>query len=88
MNSGTFKSSPDFPFNFPSYEDWIEVARQELEGADPNEKLSLKKENLEIFAFYTADQKEKKSSPSLKASSSVVHSVLSTGSRNVAYFLA
>ncbi len=68
MNSGTFKSSPDFPFNFPSYEDWIEVARQELEGADPNEKLSLKKENLEICAFYTADQKEKKSSPSLKAS--------------------
>jgi methylmalonyl-CoA mutase len=69
MNSGIFKSSPDFPFSFPSYEDWLEVARQELEGANPNEKLSLKKGNLEIRPFYTPDQKEKSSHSLLKASS-------------------
>lgn len=69
MNSGTFKSSPNFPFNYPSYEDWVEVARQELEGAHPNEKLSLKKGNLEIRSFYTADQKEEINYSPLKASS-------------------
>lgn len=69
MNSGTFKSSLNFPFDFPSYEDWVEVARQELEGNDPNEKLSLKKGNLEIHPFYTADQKDKINHSTLKASS-------------------
>lgn len=69
MNSGTFKSSPDFPFSFPSYEDWVNVASQELEGGDPNEKLSLKKGNLEIRPFYANDQKEKSSYSLLKASS-------------------
>jgi len=73
MNSGTLKDSPNFPFNFPSYEDWVAVARQELEGADPNEKLSLKKGNLEIHPFYTADQNEKNNYPPLKASSNLYY---------------
>ncbi len=69
MNFGISKSSPGFSFNFPSYEDWLDVARQELDGANPNEKLSLKKGNLEIRPFYSPDQKEKSSYSLLKASS-------------------
>ena len=34
------EKNPDLPFNFPTYEDWLQVARQELEGADPTKKLS------------------------------------------------
>ena len=69
MNSKNSNSLPHFPFTFPSYEDWVKVARQELEGVDPNEKLSLKKGNLEIRPFYTNDQKEESSYSLLKASS-------------------
>lgn len=66
----TFEASeniPDLPFTFPTYEDWLEVARQELDGADPTKKLSVKKGDLEILPFYTAAQT--KNTPQLKPSS-------------------
>jgi len=67
----TFQASeniPDLPFTFPAYEDWLEVARQELEGADPTKKLSVKKGDLEILPYYTASQTETKNKPLLKPS--------------------
>ena len=69
MNSGVSKNKPDFLFAFPSYGDWLEAARQELEGADPIEKLTIKKGNLVIHPFYNDNSKENKNieplSPSL-----------------------
>ncbi len=66
----TFHASeniPDLPFTFPAYEDWLDVARQELEGADPTKKLSIKKGDLEILPFYTS-QTETSNKPLLKPS--------------------
>jgi methylmalonyl-CoA mutase len=68
MSSGVSKNKLDFLFVFPSYEDWLEVARQELEGADPIEKLTIKKGNLVIEPFYTSAQKQTETQPPLHAS--------------------
>jgi methylmalonyl-CoA mutase len=69
MTFKTQENIPDLPFAFPTYEDWLEVARQELEGADPTKKLTHKKGDLEILPFYIADETEPKNSPILKPSS-------------------
>ena len=52
----TSDKKPEFPFEVPSYEDWAQVAREELNGADPLEKLSIRKGDLEILPFYSAPQ--------------------------------
>lgn len=39
-------------FTAPSYSDWLEVARLELDGADPIKKLSILKGSLEIKPYY------------------------------------
>jgi methylmalonyl-CoA mutase len=58
MTSGGSEKKTNFPFDYPSYDEWLAVARQELDGADPIEKLSIKKGNLEILPFYSAPLKE------------------------------
>jgi methylmalonyl-CoA mutase len=68
MSSGVSKNKPEFLFAFPSYEDWLEAARQELEGADPIEKLTIKKGNLVIEPFYTSVQKQRENQLPLRAS--------------------
>jgi methylmalonyl-CoA mutase len=73
MTSGSSEKKINFSFPFPSYDEWQEVARQELEGADPTEKLSIQKGNLEILPFYSAPQKETESSFMLKPSSNPHH---------------
>ncbi len=73
MTSGTSENRPNFPFTVSSYEDWLEVARQELNGADPIKKLSLKKGNLEILPYYSASPIESHRNPMLKASSDLYH---------------
>lgn len=69
MISGDSEDKPDFPFSFPTYEDWLEVAHQELEGANPLEKLTIRKGDIDIFPFYTKSQKEPESYTRLKPSS-------------------
>jgi methylmalonyl-CoA mutase len=46
------KNNPDFAFPSPSYEEWLDIARQELEGADPLKKLSLDKGSLIVKPYY------------------------------------
>jgi methylmalonyl-CoA mutase len=69
MNSGASENKPDFSFAYPTYQEWLEVARQELEGVDPTEKLSIRKGDIEILPFYTVSQKEVGNAPLLKPSS-------------------
>jgi len=45
-------NNPDFAFPSPSYEEWLDIARQELEGADPLKKLSLEKGSLIVKPYY------------------------------------
>lgn len=54
MSSSTSENTPTFPFPFPSFKDWLKIASQELDGADPMEKLKSHKGNLEILPFYCA----------------------------------
>lgn len=68
MNSGASENKLNFSFSFPTYKEWLEVARQELEGAEPTEKLSIRKGDLEILPFYSASQKEARNPPRLKPS--------------------
>lgn len=69
MNSGASENKPNFSFIHPTYKEWLEVARQELEGAEPTEKLSIRKGDLEILPFYSAPKKEVSNPPALKPSS-------------------
>ena len=68
MASAPTEIKPDFPFAFPSYDDWLEIARKELDGANPTEKLTIHKGDLEIQPFYTAPKNEIESKPLLKPS--------------------
>ena len=56
--------------NFPPQFDqnWAEVARQELEGNDPLEKLLVEKAGLKIKPYYTASDLPLQASPQLTAS--------------------
>ncbi len=72
MTSGPLTGNPHFSFDFPSYEDWLAVARQELDGADPIEKLIIRKGDLEILPFYAA-QKETGPKPVLVPSQNPYH---------------
>jgi len=69
MNSGAAENKPNFSFTYPTYKEWLDVARQELEGAEPTEKLSIRKGDLEILPFYSVSQKEASNPPVLKPSS-------------------
>jgi len=69
MESGGSEKKTNFPFDYPSYDEWLAVARQELDGADPIEKLSIKKGNLDILPFYSAPLKESVEYSVLKPSS-------------------
>jgi len=69
MNSATLENKPNFSFTYPTYKEWLEVARQELEGVEPTEKLGIRKGDLEILPFYSASQKEASNPPVLKPSS-------------------
>lgn len=68
MTSGVSQDKPDFPFALPSYEDWLNTARQELDGADPIEKLTVRKGDIEIIPFYEASKKNSPDKPLLKPS--------------------
>jgi len=46
------KNNPDFEFPIPSFEEWLDIARQELDGVDPLKKLSLEKGSLTIKPYY------------------------------------
>ncbi len=48
------QNNPDFTFPIPTLEEWLEVARQELDGVDPLEKLSVLKGTLKIKPYYTS----------------------------------
>jgi len=69
MTSRVSEKKDDFPFDFPSYEDWLKVARKELEGVDPIEKLSIEKGDLLILPYYTETLPESINGPALKPSS-------------------
>lgn len=52
------ETSPDLPeinFPAPTFEVWLEAAKNELNGANPIEKLSLSKGSLKIKPYYTAN---------------------------------
>lgn len=67
MNSEDAEKRITLPFTFPTYEEWLEVASKELEGANPIEKLSIHKGTLEILPYYT--ESESNVFPALKPSS-------------------
>ncbi len=69
MNSEASENKPNFSFPYPTHKEWLEVARQELDGVEPTEKLSIRKGDLEILPFYSASQKEASNPPVLKPSS-------------------
>lgn len=46
------KNNPEFAFPIPTFEEWLTIARQELDGADPLQKLSLEKGTLTIKPYY------------------------------------
>jgi methylmalonyl-CoA mutase len=52
MKQKVSEKIPDFTFTAPSYSDWLESARLELDGADPIKKLSVLKGSLEIKPYY------------------------------------
>lgn len=49
---------PDLKFNAPSYSDWLEAGRQELDGTDPIEKLTISKGSLKIKPYYHEPSQE------------------------------
>ena len=49
-------SLPEFNFTPQSHDTWRNAAKQELDGADPFEKLSVEKENLRIYPYYDSIQ--------------------------------
>jgi methylmalonyl-CoA mutase len=52
MDQKTSEKSAGIAFKAPSYSDWLEAAKLELDGADPIEKLSLLKGLLKIKPYY------------------------------------
>lgn len=52
MDQKTSENFPDFNFSTPSYSDWLEASRLELNGADPIEKLTVLKGSLKIKPYY------------------------------------
>jgi len=50
------KNNPDFAFPISSFEDWLDIARQELDGADPLKKLSVEKGTLRIKPYYQSSR--------------------------------
>ncbi len=50
------KNNPEFAFPIPSFEEWLDIARQELEGADPLKKLSLEKGTLIVKPYYQSSR--------------------------------
>lgn len=50
------KNNPDFAFPVPSYEEWLDIARLELEGADPLKKLSLEKGSFIVKPYYQSSK--------------------------------
>jgi len=68
MTPGVSQDDSEFLFPFPSYEDWLIRARQELEGVDPIEKLTVLKGDLEILPYYDASKINTANQPRLKPS--------------------
>ncbi len=66
MDHKTSENFPDFNFSTPSYSDWLEAARLELNGADPIEKLSVLKGSLKIKPYYQESSKHDVSNFALK----------------------
>lgn len=66
MDQNTSENFPDFNFSTPSYSDWLEAARLELNGADPIEKLSVLKGSLKIKPYYQESSKDHVSNLVLK----------------------
>jgi methylmalonyl-CoA mutase len=52
MDQKNSENFPDLKFNAPSYSDWLEAGRQELDGIDPIEKLTISKGSLKIKPYY------------------------------------
>ncbi len=52
MDQKNSENFPDLKFNAPSYLNWLEAARQELDGTDPIEKLTISKGSLKIKPYY------------------------------------
>jgi len=58
MDQKTSENFPDFNFSTPSYSDWLEASRLELNGADPIEKLTVLKGSLKIKPYYQESSKD------------------------------
>lgn len=52
MDQKNSENFPDLKFNAPSYSDWLEAAKLELDGTDPIEKLTISKGSLKIKPYY------------------------------------
>jgi len=62
------EDTPNFSFPFPTYEDWLSNAQQELAGAEPMERLTVRKGEIEILPFYDTSKNNPSQKPLLKPS--------------------
>lgn len=68
---------PDLPFHTPTFEEWLAAARQELDGADPIQKLAFSKRGITINPYYQQPDENPELITSLSPSSNPYY-----GSRN------
>jgi len=62
------QKKPDFQFSIPSFEDWLNAASLELDGANPIDKLSISKGALTIKPYYAKSTTDQKADFALKPS--------------------
>lgn len=67
MDQKNSENFPDLTFKAPSYSDWLDAARQELDGIDPIEKLTILKGSLKIKPYYHEPPEEDIGDFALKA---------------------
>ncbi len=68
MTPSASEHNPELPFDIPTYEDWKEIAIQELNGVDPAKKLNVRKGDIEIFPFYSVPITDSRNTISLNPS--------------------